>query len=145
MKHANERPVLRALWKMLAVMALASACAPTARTARYLPDAGEGEVVRVTNHNWSDVVVYLEVSGARHRLGLVPTARTAVFRISSAGRAASSNVRLVVDPVGEVNPFTTDAIPWMRGQDISLSVQSLLSTSYFRLVERQGRTAIPSM
>ncbi|HEX5724003.1 MAG TPA: hypothetical protein VFX98_00980 [Longimicrobiaceae bacterium] len=115
---------------ILVALALA-ACAPAERGTALTPLEAE-EVIRVTNHNTADVVVYLSVSGMRRRLGLVPTAQTAEFRISSTGLVSARDLRLVVDPIGTFGAaYTTEAILWSRGQRIELTVQRVLSTSHF--------------
>lgn len=115
----------------------ATACAPTngpARAAAVQPD--RQTTVEVNNRNWQQVVVYLEVDGMRHRLGTVSTGHTQRFAMPRSAVLASGSVRLLADPIGSDEVFTTERIPIRRGQAIELTVQNHLRISSYAVWSR---------
>ncbi len=93
-------------WKTvtgLAIGVLVGACQPG------IPPAGAGTYlsapsarVRVINHHWATVNVYLVYGGARVRLGSLSSMAEEEFRVSS-GLGAGGDLRLMVDPIGSVS------------------------------------------
>lgn len=84
--------------------------------------------VRVTNHNWSDIVIYATRIGVRYRLGDVTTGREEVFRLPRE-LVTASDLRLLVDPIGSNAYFQTEVLLVSPGQEIHLTVENQLSTS----------------
>lgn len=92
--------------------------------------AVEPAVVRVTNYNWMDVVVYAVQGNRRVRLGQVTTMGTTSFRLPSAMTSnATQNVRLMVDPVGSTQGWQTEGISVQAGQQVQFNVQNALQLS----------------
>ena len=111
---------------LFGVCAWTPASAPVAQAPRV--------TVSVSNENWLDVNVYVMVGSARYRLGSVVTAETRVFDLP--GQAiASSQVRLVADPVGSRDVFVSDVLSVSDGDQIMLRVANRLPQSSYA-VER---------
>lgn len=123
-----------------------TACASGGTTASYgpLPDgaaagrlnassastAAAPTVLRVSNYNWMDVVVYAVQGNSRVRLGQVTSMNTTVFHIPARMVAnATQSVRLMVDPVGSVQGWQTEGISVQPGQQVQFNVQNALSFS----------------
>ncbi len=92
--------------------------------------APEPAVVKVSNYNWMDVVVYAAQGNSRVRLGQVTSMSSASFRLPP--RMVSNNVqtvRLMVDPVGSTEGWQTEGITIQAGQQVQFNVQNSLSFS----------------
>lgn len=131
---------MRTLWIPIAALMTAlsvPACAPTTGAAPAAAMAPEQQTtVEVTNRNWRQVVVYLEADGMRHRLGIVNTGKTQQFAMPRSVSLASGDVRLVADPIGTDDVFSTERIPVRRGQEIELTVQNQLPISSYAVWTR---------
>lgn len=92
--------------------------------------AVEPAIVRVTNYNWMDVVVYAVQGNRRVRLGQVTTMGTTSFRLPPAMVTnATQSVRLMVDPVGSTQGWQTEGISVQAGQQVQFNVQNALQLS----------------
>jgi hypothetical protein len=114
----------------------AGACAPMAPAAGPTPsDRAQETTVTVANHNWSDMTIYLEAGGMRHRLGTVTTGRTETFLMPRSAWLPSGDVRLVADPIGSSEAYVTERILVNRGQEIEFTVQNHLAISSWAVWE----------
>ena len=86
--------------------------------------------VAVTNHNWSDITVYLVAGGLPQRLGMVSALSEATFDFSSHRLNTSSGVRLRALPMAG-KAFTTETILVLPGQLITWTLENDLATSSF--------------
>ena len=87
-------------------------------------------MLTVSNYNWMDVVVYAVQGNSRVRLGQVTSMRTTSFRIPSRMVANGvERVRLMVDPVGSIEGWQTDAISVQPGEKVQFNVQNSLAFS----------------
>jgi hypothetical protein len=86
--------------------------------------------VAVTNHNWSDITVYLLAGGLPQRLGMVSALSEATFDFSSQRLNTSGGVRLRALPVAG-RPFTSETILVLPGQAIFWTLENNLETSNF--------------
>ena len=92
--------------------------------------AAEPAVLRVSNYNWMDVVVYAVQGNSRVRLGQVTSMNTATFRLPNRMVAnPSQGVRLMVDPVGSTQGWQSEGITVHAGQQVQFNVQNSLSFS----------------
>jgi hypothetical protein len=114
----------------LALIASAVACFPSGGPERPIGRRATA-FVEVTNSSWFDVVVYSLGSGPRWRLGMVTSMSTETFRIPEPDLLAGSGLRLMADPIGSPDVFTSDRILAMPGQRVELMVAPRLSQSYF--------------
>ena len=132
---------LKTLAAAVAASLTLGACA-SGGTAAHLPDgpapgpagpaasAVQPAMLKVSNYNWMDVVVYAVQGGTRVRLGQVTTMSSATFRIPA--RMTSNNVqtvRLMVDPVGSTEGWQSEGISVRAGQQVQFNVQNSLSFS----------------
>jgi len=134
---------LKTLAAAVAASLTLGACAAgtTAGGAARLPDgpfagrnaaapAAAPAMLKVSNYNWMDVVVYAVQGGTRVRLGQVTSMSSANFRLPS--RMVDNNVqsvRLMVDPIGSTEGWQTDGISIHAGQQVQFNVQNSLAFS----------------
>ncbi|HEU0052073.1 MAG TPA: hypothetical protein VFQ39_02805 [Longimicrobium sp.] len=135
---------LKTLAAAVAATLVIGACAPGATGGRNtslsaVPRAQQQRVpatVKVENYNWQDVVVYVVQSGQRIRLGMVTSMSTAKFRLPERFLGSASDIRLLADPIGSTNGYTTEAIRVAGGQEVSLSLQNSLALSSVAIWDR---------
>lgn len=122
---------IRRVLAVAMVGALAGACAPGGGTPAYAPEMGgpERTTVRVENNNWSNMTVYLLRGTTRYRLGMVTSMTSRVFRVPPSLMGGVSDVRLMVDPLGSHQTFTTPNIQVNPGEEIEFNVQNHLAIS----------------
>jgi hypothetical protein len=133
---------LKTLAAAVAASLTLGACASgsTATGAARLPDgpsAGRSAAapvqpttLKVSNYNWMDVVVYAVQGNSRVRLGQVTSMSSANFRIPARMVAnAVERVRLMVDPIGSIEGWQTDAISVHPGERVEFNVQNSLAFS----------------
>jgi hypothetical protein len=90
----------------------------------------EPTLLKVSNYNWMDVVVYAAKGGTRVRLGQVTSMSTATFRMPQRMLGSSTeNVRLMVDPIGSTEGWQTEALTLRSGQTVQFNVQNSLRFS----------------
>lgn len=94
-----------------------------------LPAGRAATQVAVSNHNWSDMVIYAVRAGTRYRLGMVTTNETRRFRLPRGLEMAGADLRLVADPVGGFDAYESGAIHVAPGQTIELSLENHLAIS----------------
>jgi hypothetical protein len=89
-----------------------------------------GKIVElvVTNHNWSDVVVYLNHGSLRTRLGMVQTARSTVLRFPMSYAYARA-VSLIAAPIGSPSSFESERFVLQPGQHAYWTIENSLSRS----------------
>ncbi len=120
-------------WKTvtgLAIGVLVGACQPGT------PPAGAGTYlsapsarVRVINHHWATVNVYLVYGGARVRFGSLSSMAEEEFRVSS-GLGAGGDLRLMVDPIGSRNVYVTDnTFRVSQGEVVTFTIENHLPLS----------------
>lgn len=73
-------------------------------------------LVRVESRNWADHNIFLLRGGARVRLGTVTSQTTQTFRLPEDMSAPGLSVRLVADPVGSAQTFTSREISLNGGE-----------------------------
>jgi hypothetical protein len=106
--------------------------------------APEPITLHVTNHNWSDVVIYALPSGSRVRLGSVVTGQEAEF-VLPVNYAPNGVVSLLVDPIGSRETFRTGNILVSPGQQVELTVENHLSTSSWSVAALRASPASPAV
>jgi len=87
-------------------------------------------MLKVSNYNWMDVVVYAVQGNSRVRLGQVTSMSSASFRLPP--RMVANNVesvRLMVDPIGSIEGWQTEGISVHPGEKVQFNVQNSLSFS----------------
>lgn len=124
-------PTLRILATALVIALPLSACGPGIDgPAESAPLAGDEVRVEVTNHNWSDMAVYVVRSGARHRLGMVTSMQTQTFELpSTVASSTAAKVRFEADPIGSTESYTTQPVQVWPGGTVEFSIENLITTS----------------
>lgn len=87
------------------------------------PAADRGMILFVDNHNFLDVRVFLLTDGDRLKIGTVPSLSKRVFRVTEADLGGALELRLLADPIGSRDSFSTQAIPVQPGAIIEWQVE----------------------
>jgi hypothetical protein len=124
---------MRARLAVTAAAALAvsaSGCASgAARSSGVTRIEPEPTGVLVENHNWADMNVYVERSGARTRLGTVTAATSRLFRLPRALSGIAATFRLVADPIGGSDIYVTAPVQVTPGQRVNFSIANRVNIS----------------
>jgi hypothetical protein len=126
----------------LTLGACASAGGPTSLASMSLadgPHAGRSQavehavsqaaVVKVSNYNWQDVVVYAVAGAQRVRLGQVTSMNTVNFRLPTHMVTSTERVRLLVDPIGSTEGWQSEDLIVHGGDEVQFNVQNSLPMS----------------
>lgn len=109
-----------------------AACASSLDGGDAAQSASTGEtLVRVKNHNWADMTVYLVRGGMRVRLGTVTSMTETTLTVPRAILAAGIDVQLIADPIGSSQRFMTETIMVSPGQTIDLMLENNLNLSSY--------------
>lgn len=114
---------------------IATGCASTSgspamsSSSAPLPSMMEETTVEVHNHNWSDMVVYAVRDNSRVRLGMVTSMNTRRFQLPTSFRVSASDLRLMANPIGSQDEYTTSPIQVNPGQRVELRLENMLSIS----------------
>lgn len=115
------------------VLALGTAaCASPGRTSSNRlgkPAADASAMVRVANHNFSDVTVYVVQSGMRSRLGLVTGLTTRRFSLPQGVSLVGGDIRIFADPVGDAQTYLSPPVRLAPGQALDLTLGAILNLS----------------
>jgi len=130
-------------WMRVAALVSLGACSTTQSNGGATVSSAGGDVaaaeeipVRVSNHNWSDVVVYALHSGVRYRLGAVSSMSSRVLTIPRGVISALDGVQLLADPIGGDQTYTTEPIVTAPGDAIAFDVENQLSISTYSVGKR---------
>lgn len=86
--------------------------------------------VEVENHNWSDMVIYLDRGKLSQRLGTVGTLHTEVFTFPYLQLGNTGNARLRADPIGNVRGFSSEEINIQPGQSLKWTIENDIDRSF---------------
>ncbi len=109
-------PIARRAVLMLMLVVTAASCSRGRKTETSALTTGPVSL-RVENHNWVNVIVYVLHDGQRTRLGQATGSKTTDMTIPYWIVRQVSTIQLLGDPVGSNESVTTDAVtvrPWMR-------------------------------
>ena len=116
--------MLRRRWLAAGVLALLAACG------RHGPTPVAPPVdVHVTNHNRSDVNVYVLRGGTRTRLGTVVAGDTRIIPIRHLPAMAVQQFGFEVQRIGAEGIFALPRVSVTPGQAVHIRVEDLVSTS----------------
>jgi hypothetical protein len=112
---------------------IAGGCASATGTTQHqnADAASDRTMIRVNNHNWSDMTVYLVRNGARMRLGSVSSLDTRTFEVPNSLLVSTGEVRLVADPIGSTRVFTSPPLLIAQGQGAEWRLENSLALSSF--------------
>jgi hypothetical protein len=115
---------------MFALVLFVSGCAAGGQRPAELQAGSDTPVVEVTNHNWSDVVVYaVRETGSRVRLGMVTSMGTQALRLPRGLVNSIGGIRLVASPIASSSQFQTEPMNVWPGQTIELRIENQLGIS----------------
>lgn len=86
--------------------------------------------VEVENHNWSDMVIYLERGRLSRRLGSVTSQNTAVFTFPYLFLGNTGNATLRADPIGNLRSFSSEDLNVQPGQTIKWTIENDIDRSF---------------
>lgn len=93
----------------------------------------EGLAVTVHNQNWSTVHCYLLLDSRSVSLGQVSTNRVETFTVRDGVLGSHRSVRLLADPVGSTDSYTTEPILIESGDRIEWTLRNPFSLSSIQL------------
>ena len=85
--------------------------------------AAAGMTLHVQNHNTLDMRVFLLRDGQRQKIGTVPSMTGQIFEVSAAELGGALELRLLADPIGSQDSFSTQPIPIQPGAIIEWQVE----------------------
>lgn len=121
-------------WTVLALTA-GSLLMPAAAAAQESAQASESSApeqvaVRVENHNWLDMHVYLlEYGRAPRSLGMVMAQGSAVFEVPAAVTVAGTDLRVLADPVGSNDLYVSDPVLADPTSEVVVTLENSLALS----------------
>ncbi|HET7275408.1 MAG TPA: hypothetical protein VFI91_09620 [Longimicrobiaceae bacterium] len=122
---------LQTLSATIVTLASTTACGAWAASETG-PDPYMAEMtVQVSNHNWSDMVVYGVSGGFRQRLGTVTSMSTRRFQLPRAAALSLGGVHLIADPIGSDRSYSTGMIQVSPGQTIEFNIENNLAISNY--------------
>lgn len=122
--------VLRRSALALAAAALtAGGCATGYETARSEMREEGPATIEVTNHNWSDMNIYLVVDGMRQRLGTVMSQNRQTFKVPAHALATSGRVQLLADPIGSNRAYLSSPLLLRLGQQVQWQLENSIQLS----------------
>jgi len=105
-------------------------CSHATSAAVARPASPESVPLRIDNHNWLDVVIYVVHDGQRTRLGLATATSSATFSLPEHLLGQGRELRLLGDPVGGHGAVTTETIVVQPGQSIDWTLETDLRRSF---------------
>jgi len=103
--------------------------------------ASVGAALRIANHNWLDLHVYLSREGGPlQSLGMVTSHTTATFELPRESFLAGSALRVVADPIGGGPRYVSPELILSPGVDVHVAVENAihLSSSTVRTRREEG-------
>ena len=114
------------------ISACSSAVDQTASVSRPLART----ILRVQNHNFNDVTVYLVRGFDRTRLGRVGAMQRGDFVVPAAYVAASPEIRVQADPIGLGQGFVSQPLQVTPGSHMELTVTTVMQNSIYTIYRR---------
>jgi len=117
---------------LLLVSSLLVGCARHTMSAEpeQRPSRDEPVSLEVENHNWSDMVIYLDRGNLSERLGTVGTLHTVVFTFPYLKLGSTGNSRLRADPIGNLRSFSSELINIQPGQSLKWTIENDIDRSF---------------
>jgi hypothetical protein len=107
------------------------ACTPATRNAPVENWGVERTTMTVENNNWSDMTVYLLREGVRTRLGVVPSMGRSNFTLSSALIGGNGDLRVMADPLGSNQRWTSQPMLITPGSQIRFRLENNVNLSTY--------------
>ena len=94
--------------------------------------------IEVENHNWSDMVIFLDRGNLSQRLGTVTSQTTTVFTVSYFQLGTTGGARLRADPIGALRNFSSETINLQPGQTIKWTIENDIDRSFLGYYNERG-------
>ena len=117
----------------LVIAATTGACAPATQTHGVDEFSGRTTVV-VENNNWQDMTLYVLRNGVRARLGSVPALSQARFVLSPTHIAGTGEVRILADPLGSSQKWTSQPINVSPGSEVRFRLENNVQLSSYSVL-----------
>ena len=114
----------------VAVALTMGACGPANRQAAEQEQSDRATLL-VENNNWQDMTLYLLRDGMRTRLGSVTAMGRGRFVLPAAAVMGSGDVRIVADPLGSSQVWTSQPIHVMPGQHVRFKLENNVHLSSY--------------
>jgi hypothetical protein len=103
---------------------------------RFREDSGpsplaDGFELTLNNRHWLDVNVFIQHDGESSRVTLVTASSSQSLILPVWMLGESKLVRIIAEPVGEHDSYTTDLLRVDLGQSVEVNVESVLSKSNY--------------
>ena len=118
---------LKRLLLLAVVLLLAGCAAKHEADERQIPS--EPTSLKVENHNWLDVVIYVVHDGQRSRLGSATAAKSTDFMIRPSELGQLGSIQLIADPVGSSGAIASPTVVVKSGMRLVWTLQTDLSRS----------------
>ena len=128
----NPRATLLGLATSILLVGCAAGHAEYGTTQRAIQRM-EGLEIAVTNNNWMDMTVYVVRSGARMRVGAVTGMTSKLFHLPKSLIAEGGEMRLMADPMGSQQGYTTAPILTGPGTRVEWYLENNLALSSYRI------------
>ena len=124
---------------MLSTLSL-GACTSAQRGARNPLDAPgpRGAVLTVENQHVMDMRVYLVRGHTRFPVGTVNSMQRQTFALPTSMLGQSGAIRLMADPIGSRNTYTSHLIPAWTGDHVRWTLAASLPFSHFTVRRAAG-------
>ena len=117
----------RLLWICAVVAALAGCSRRPVASGETTPD--EGWTLRVVNHHWLDVSIYVMSDGRRAHVGTVSATHTENYEMPAGLIGPGRLIRLEGNPIGAMRTVRSDAVAVQGGQRVEWTLESGLERS----------------
>jgi hypothetical protein len=107
---------------LIAVLVLLAACGPSRHAAS--DDASRPTPVRVENQSWSDMRIYVVVSGLRQRLGVVTGGTTQTLQIPASVVGLGREISFLADPIAGRTTAQSFSIFVRPGETVRITIPS---------------------
>ena len=89
----------------------------------------DGVPLQISNHNWSDVVIYVVRDGFQSRLGVAAAASATSFRLPRRMLGQAGELQLYGRPIGAQGSASTETVIVQPGQWVEWTLEDDLSRS----------------
>jgi len=120
--------------RVLPALLVAAGCLLAACHSRPGPGASEpadadGVPLQISNHNWSDVVIYVVQDGFQSRLGVAAAATATSFTLPRRMLGQAGELQLFGRPIGAKGSASTETVIVQPGQWVEWTLEDDLSRS----------------
>ena len=124
------RTRLRVLALLALLVSAAAGCHQSVGARAAEGGVPDGEVtVRVVNHSWLDVTVYIVQGSRRERLGSATATSTTTFAVALRRLANGGEYRLLGDPVGSRTTVRSEPLYAQDGDVVTWTLEDNLARS----------------